>query len=197
MSEPRKDEIVIEYNRSGNRNTYFPPCNGPTRVYGSQEVIGVRSTIIPMRSGDRPPSTFTSIQQIPGQRVHVDVKGRKARITDALNDKANAGILAQVKTAINSDTRHFWPLVDGGEPDMEYEFLTEEDVHNWLFWMARHVEDGLAMVAQGKDQLPSVKALRNAGDIKAPLAPGAVLRYEFGGSYLPKTEDAAQLMGAK
>ena len=195
MSEPRPDEIVIEYNRSGNRNTYFPPCDGPTRVYGSQEVVGIRSAIIPTRSGSRPPDTFTTIQLIPGQRVHVDVKAKKARITDALCDSVNAGILAQVKTAINNDARHFWPEIDGGEKDMEYTLHTPGDVHNWLFWMARHCEDGLAKVVQGK--LPSSKEMQNGGDIKAPLAPGNVLRYEFGGPCLPKTEDAGQLVVAK
>jgi hypothetical protein len=171
-------EIVIEVDHPKNSDLYFFPTGS-----------NVRSVVQPFRSGAGVPATFTPIARIPGQRIHVDVKGLRGRITDALGDPGNARILDQVKTAGRTHRNEM--LFGDPHDDAVFSLKNLEEVHQWLYWMARAVEAGHARKVQG-DLKPS-EELQNGGDILIPSMDLNARRLEYGDTkYLKPTNVPAK-----
>lgn len=123
----RPGEIVVAIDHPSNDNVYFFPVDKE-----------LRSHIFPHRSGPGCPPAFTSFATIgiPGQRIHLDVKAKVGRITDALADKANADLYEQFqKKSLQTG------MTDVGTfPTEEHANLTAEQVQTWLYWMRRIVD---------------------------------------------------------
>lgn len=186
MAHFDKDEIVIEVDirriiddekhgkiTVGNGDLYFYPINDT-----------VRSKIIPQRSvGSGTKPVWNNIQSIPGQRIHCNPKAMKARITDALNDEENKLILAQVVRAEKDASGGIRPLgggISGGQKEIPVRLNSPEELHNFLYWMVRAVDENKANLIQGT--LPTERALRDGGDIRIPGDP-EIAKRENGGSY--------------
>lgn len=160
-------EVVIEIDHPKNSDVYFHPTG-----------TSARSVVQPFRSGAGVPPTFTQIARIPGQRIHVDAKGLRGRITDALADPKNARIMESVKAAGRGMRS---PCMLGDQPDDEVFNLSNiETVHNWLYWMARLVEAGHAVKVQG--ELKASEEYVKGGDIKIPSVDLNARRLEHGDS---------------
>lgn len=176
VSEIKNGEIVIEFDN---------PDNGDVKFFPTQE--SYRSAVIPFRSGPGVPPTFVPIQRIPGQRVHVDARTLKARVTDALGDAANRRILEDVQRAA---AQHRFPWnVGGAKPDQEYSLHNAATLHNWLYWMSRHVEEGKAKLLQGELKKP--QEYINGGDIMYVCTDPQVALALYGGVLRKPEEKAA------
>lgn len=188
MSEPTPGEIVIAIDHPKNSNVFFFPVNDL-----------VRSHFYPSRSGAGAPEVLTKymIQGIPGQRIHIDVKAKRARITDALGDKANERFL---KTLKDECSRSAKPM-HCGDPvkDAVYENLTPEDIQTWLYWMRRMVDGGWRD-PETRDVQPTAKLVQGAlPDLDTVVATGKARRPKYHGREgnkslyyeAPKTEELA------
>jgi hypothetical protein len=121
-------EIVIEITHPRNNDLYFHPVSEK-----------VRSAVIPARSGARVPDGFAAIARIPGQRIHLDPKLKRGRITDGLGAEQNKRIQEHVAVAVRNQQKFSSPI---SNPCKVKVFnLTQDQVDNWMYWMARAVED--------------------------------------------------------
>lgn len=184
MPDIKSGEVVIEFDHPRNNKILFFPA----MTLLPEEQSKLRSKIISGRSGPGGPRPFTTITSIPGQRVHVDPKTGAARITDALGDKENSALLEKVKNAAQNTTNTANWRVSGPIPTVEAK-LDQTGVRNWLFWMARHVENKEAVLLSG--ELKSPAEYRKAGDVKLPSTHPRWLKEENGGSYLKPVEAGA------
>ena len=198
MANIERGEIVIEIDHqriirdsklghvsAGNSPVYFYPLDSE-----------LRSRIVPARSGAGIRPVWFGIASIPGQRVHVNPKAMKWRVTDALNDDENRNTLAQVKRAVREaqgQLRAVSAEISGGEPEQSGRLSSPAELHNWLYWMRRLVDSGHAVCVQGREDMPSEETLRNGGDIRIPGDP-KIAKAESGDIFMkptPKTEPAA------
>lgn len=193
MPQFEKGEIVIEVDiRRTIQDDKLGPMtvgNGDLYFYPLDDVV--RSRIIPQRSvGGGTKRVWDSIPSIPGQRIHVNPRTMKAKITDALNDDENRLILEQVKRAekdSSSGARALGGGVSGGQKDRTITLNTAGDLHNWLYWMARAVNESKATLLNG--ELPEEQTLLEGGDIRIPGDP-EIAKRESGGIFIkPKPKE--------
>lgn len=183
MPDIRQGEVVIEIDHPRNSNVLFFPAQSLLPADNAT----IRSKIVNGRSGPGAPRPFVTILSIPGQRIHVDPKSGKARITDALADKENERILTQVKDAA-AKSENIRKAVSGAQKEYSTT-LDTVGVNNWLFWMARLVDDGHAVQVNG-EKLKRAVEYRKAGNVKAPSTHPRWTNMEYGGGVLPPLEMA-------
>lgn len=184
-----RGEIVIEVDHrrviNDDKNGKVSVGNSPVFFHPLGE--SVRSRIIPQRSvGSGTKRVWDGIPSIPGERIHVNAKTMRARITDALDDPENKLILQQVQRADKeawSSIRPVGGAVSGGEKERVVKLNSPEELHNWLYWMRRLVDQGQANILQGKEDLADEETLRNGGDIRLPGDPN-IAQKETGGIYM-------------
>ena len=155
MSKPKSCEIVIAVDKPRNGNVYFYPTN-----------CAIEGTFKPWRTpGAKFKPPILALGEIPGERVHLDVKGKTGRISHALRDPDNAKTLEKVRRAARTCQP---PVICGEAPkeDRWFRNLTEEQVNTWLYWMRRLVDEGKATILQG--QLPGLDELKTRKDILRP-----------------------------
>lgn len=202
MASFPRGEIVIEidHQRTISDPKLGPVCAGNSDVYfpfaTNQDGSHLRSRIIPQRSGSSIKRVWLGIQSIPGQRLHVDPKSMRWRLTDGLDEPENKQILQQVKRAdreANAAVRAVGGGISGGYPEQSGKLNTPAELHNWLYWMRRLVDSSHATILQGEGDLPSAQTLVNGGDIRIVGDP-KIAKWETGSQfYKPaeKTEAAA------
>ena len=148
MAKPKSCEIVIAVDKPRNGNVYFYPTN-----------CSVEGTLKPWRSPGanyKPP--IAALGEIPGERIHLDVKGKTGRISHALSDPENAGLFERIKKASRSCQP---PLKCGDKPaeDRWFRNLSDDQVNTWLHWMRRLVDRGHATILQGN--LPGAEEIKS------------------------------------
>lgn len=154
--------VAVDIDHPKNNDMFFIPLGR-----------SLRSKIMPFRTGPSPDTRLAQIQSIPGHRIVVDCVERKGYIVDLLGQKENARIFQQVKAALESPGRtYFAPqYLKEQQPDDEVHNLSPEEIVNWLYWMARIVEDRQAVVSKG--EIPTKKDLIGTEKVRNPNFGGA------------------------
>lgn len=187
MSLPTSNEIVIAIDHPKNSDVYFFPIND-----------SVRSKILPSRSRGTPKPWMQPLMLsgIPGQRIHLDVKASRGRITDELGDPKNE----QVAELLQSHRE--------GAPNKDIEFadLSPEDVQTWLYWMRRLVNDQYQDAETGKLTGTTAKLIQGTlPELEDIVATGLARRPNYNGElkegvspyYQPAKKREKELVGAK
>ena len=133
-------EIVIEISGQHNRNLLFDP----------QQVI-LRGAFDPAGIGPR--GKALACGKIPGMRVGVNMRAKKARIFDPLEFPSNEKRLDEINEAFRrANMNQVKP-----RPQESFDALSDNTLSTWLYWMRRYVEEGKAFHVSGSAKLDSEK----------------------------------------
>lgn len=94
---------------------------------------------------------------IPGKIIALDVDDKKGRIIDPLSSGEGAAILKKVNEVFKD---HGTVMEQGLAHPSEDHVLTTDSVKDWLYWMRRLVDAGLAVVTSQSPELPPLDEIR-------------------------------------
>jgi hypothetical protein len=167
----------------GNRveGRFFTRGNGDVLFFPAQAMV-LRSRFLCHRVGlsgsNHSVWALDSEGGIPGMRVHLNRRERYGRISDALGDEANKGLLRRLREIGQRNE----PPFDPGTPneDKMFDTLTDSDMDTWEYWMVRlltEVEGSVfAREVQDCSQLRSREVLERLGTVKlAKLHPAGAI----------------------
>lgn len=98
-----------------------------------------------------------NVSTIPGKVIAVDTEEKKGRILDPLSTGEGAKILAKINEVFKE---HGTVMEQGLAHPAEDYSLTIDSLKDWLFWMRRLVDAGLAECTSGSTVLPELDEIR-------------------------------------
>lgn len=146
------------------------------------------------------------VPAIPGKVIALDVEEKKGRIVDPLSTGEGAKILAKVNEVFKD---HGTVMEQGLAHPAEDHVLTVDGVKDWLFWMRRLVDAGLAVVTSQSPELPPIDEIRampgrrladplnsNQQSLKAPDDQALYGLYKWADEVSPRSRKQTEPAGA-
>jgi len=149
MSEIAKTQYRIEVESPNNARLFFGPL--ARKVRGRWRAANVTHLdLAPWFKG------VTSIPEIPGECIWIDLEKREAGCVDLLSDPKNAGLMTKLRNFFTTIGK---PGITPKEP-IHLRGLDANEIKDFLYWMARAVKAGHAAPVAGSPELPKLEAIK-------------------------------------
>jgi len=179
-------EIEIEGEK--NESTYFPPL-GEVRLRGVW-----RSSRVAMFDKSEAMKSMSAIERIPGYRIACDDDTFVGEVYDPLNETEDGQrVFSQVKSVIERYKEEFGEIT--GLRDKIVKKLDADSLKDWLYWMRRKVEAGLAKPVAGSAELLDLETVRSLPGKRRtdPFNTGQQTSKREDDGRLPKYTDAVKV----
>lgn len=144
-------KAIIEVGDDRNRQIQFPP---------SKQILRGKWTIQGMGHAEGAQRGFGRMPPIPGMRVELDPKNKRARVFDPLGLSDMANVLAEANAVVKAAFSHEMRPQD----ESVFPSMSQDQLASWAYWMRRLVDDGKATMVEGV--LPSQADCHKIGKVR-------------------------------
>lgn len=144
-----------------------PQCCNPFFV-PTQTVLRSSASSRNLKHGNLHP-IISEIEEIPGDRIEIDLEAGKARIIDRFGLPEHKERLTKLRELVRqhaSQLTNFKGALGDPKETVEYTLHSDNDKATWLWWTLRIVEEKQGKLLPGSSPLPTREEIRAMGDVK-------------------------------